>query len=94
MSKTTDGGFLLSPACDLINTRLHVNDLVMALSDELFADAFETKSFEGCKDLHRSAPDSHELTHTIAHNQVYAHRSGTSRPCNRGSFGSGRITYV
>lgn len=40
-----NGDYLLSPAYDLINTRLHVDDSAMALQDGLFADDYETDSF-------------------------------------------------
>lgn len=44
--ETTDGDFLLSPAYDLINTSLHVNDHDMALKDGLFADDYARRGSE------------------------------------------------
>jgi serine/threonine-protein kinase HipA len=42
----TDGGdYILSPAYDLMNTRIHVNDQDIALKNGLFTD-FETQSFK------------------------------------------------
>ena len=43
----SDGGdYVLSPAYDLICSRLHVNDSDIALKDGLFEDDFETESFK------------------------------------------------
>jgi serine/threonine-protein kinase HipA len=36
--ETTDGDFILSPAYDLLNTRIHVSDVDFALKKSLFAD--------------------------------------------------------
>jgi len=44
--ETKQGDYILSPAYDLINTALHVDDTAMALSDGLFKDDYNTKSFE------------------------------------------------
>ena len=43
--ESVNGDYLLSPAYDLINTRLHVDDSAMALQDGLFSDDYETESF-------------------------------------------------
>lgn len=43
--ETPDGDFVLSPAYDLICTRLHVEDADLALNDGLFNPDFETASF-------------------------------------------------
>lgn len=43
--ETPDGDFVLSPAYDLVCTRLHVTDSDMALRNGLFADEFETDSY-------------------------------------------------
>ena len=43
--ESPNGDYLLSPAYDLINTRLHVNDSDTALRDGLFSDDYETESF-------------------------------------------------
>lgn len=40
--ETANGDYILSPAYDLINTRLHVNDDDFALSRGLFADDFKS----------------------------------------------------
>lgn len=44
--ETKQGDYILSPAYDLINTGLHVDDTAMALSDGLFKDDYTTESFE------------------------------------------------
>lgn len=41
--ETPDGDYTLSPAYDLVNTRIHVNDTDFALSDGLFKDGFESE---------------------------------------------------
>ena len=43
--ETLDGDFALSPAYDLICTRLHITDSDMALKDGLFTDDYETDSY-------------------------------------------------
>ncbi len=44
--ETDQGDYKLSPAYDLINTKLHVDDTDMALKDGLFIDFDGTESFE------------------------------------------------
>ena len=44
--ETPQGDYTLSPAYDLINTRLHVKDPELALKDGLFKNDFMTPSFE------------------------------------------------
>jgi serine/threonine-protein kinase HipA len=44
--ETAQGDYVLSPAYDLINTRLHVKDPELALKDGLFKDDYYTPSFE------------------------------------------------
>lgn len=44
--ETPQGDYILSPAYDLINTRLHVDDSALALNDGLFKDFETTESFE------------------------------------------------
>lgn len=44
--ETPNGDYTLSPAYDLINTRLHVNDTDFALQDGLFKDGFESKEMK------------------------------------------------
>jgi serine/threonine-protein kinase HipA len=43
---TQDGDYILSPAYDLICTRLHVDDSYFALKDGMFSDDYETASFQ------------------------------------------------
>ena len=43
--ETINGDYLLSPAYDLICSRIHVNDPDLALTQGLFADDFTTESF-------------------------------------------------
>ncbi|MCA0234122.1 MAG: HipA domain-containing protein [Bacteroidetes bacterium] len=43
--ETIDRDFILSPAYDLICTRLHLSDSDMALNEGLFSDDYETDSF-------------------------------------------------
>lgn len=40
--ETANGDYTLSPAYDLINTRIHVNDTDFALNEGLFKDGFES----------------------------------------------------
>jgi serine/threonine-protein kinase HipA len=44
--ETENGDFMLSPAYDLINSRIHVNDTEIAFRDGLFADGYNTESFK------------------------------------------------
>jgi serine/threonine-protein kinase HipA len=44
--ETSYGDYILSPAYDLICTRLHVDDSYFALKDGLFSGVFETESFQ------------------------------------------------
>jgi serine/threonine-protein kinase HipA len=46
LMETASGDFLLSPAYDLINTRIHVDDSVFALSDGLFKDDFKSDYYK------------------------------------------------
>ncbi|QCR22522.1 type II toxin-antitoxin system HipA family toxin [Pontibacter sp. SGAir0037] len=43
--ETPNGDYVLSPAYDLINTRIHVDDSYLALKGGLFEDDYETESF-------------------------------------------------
>ncbi len=46
VQKTVSGDYILSPAYDLINTRIHIpEDTAMALTDGLFDDDFYTESY-------------------------------------------------
>ncbi len=49
------GDYLMSPAYDLINTRIHVDDTDFALSKKLFADNFQSAAWK--KSGHASAAD-------------------------------------
>lgn len=49
------GDYLMSPAYDLVNTRLHVDDRDFALSKKLFADEFQSPAWK--KNGHASAAD-------------------------------------
>ncbi|MDI1324880.1 MAG: HipA domain-containing protein [Algoriphagus sp.] len=44
--ETASGDYQLSPAYDLMNTRIHVKDPELALKDGLFKNEYSTKSFE------------------------------------------------
>ena len=44
--ETLNGDYILSPAYDLINTRIHVDDTDFALDDGLFEDSFESKEMK------------------------------------------------
>ncbi|MFU8859126.1 MAG: type II toxin-antitoxin system HipA family toxin [Cyclonatronaceae bacterium] len=44
--ETEQGDYILSPAYDLINTSLHVDDTALAMKDGLFKDDYSTESFE------------------------------------------------
>lgn len=44
--ETAQGDYVLSPAYDLINTRLHVKDPELALKDGMFKDDYYTPSYE------------------------------------------------
>ena len=57
------GDYLLSPAYDLVNTRVHVEDTDFALSKRLFADAFQSPAWK--KNGHAAAEDFLELARRI-----------------------------
>jgi len=44
--EAANGDYLLAPAYDLLNTRLHVNDTDFALDKGLFIDNFKSKSYK------------------------------------------------
>lgn len=44
--ESSKGDYLLSPAYDLINTRLHVDDSDFALDQGLFADSWQSETFK------------------------------------------------
>jgi serine/threonine-protein kinase HipA len=61
--ESPSGDYLLSPAYDLMNTRLHVEDADFALSRGLFADEFKSKA---CKKTgHAAKTDFMELAQRI-----------------------------
>jgi serine/threonine-protein kinase HipA len=53
--ETAGGDYFLSPAYDLINTRLHVDDTDFALDRGLFVDDFASETFK--KTFHRGKQD-------------------------------------
>jgi len=57
--ETSRGDYLLSPAYDLINTRMHVADTDFALTKGLFADDFRSRDFQ--RTNHPSHLDFHEF---------------------------------
>jgi len=61
--ESTRGDYLLSPAYDLVNTRLHVDDTDFALNKGLFADGYKSPQFK--KKGHPSAADFTEFARRI-----------------------------
>ena len=61
--ESTKGDYLLSPAYDLVNTKLHVDDSDFALDKGLFADDFKSEQFK--KSGHLSKTDFTEFAHRI-----------------------------
>ncbi|MBL8208148.1 MAG: HipA domain-containing protein [Blastocatellia bacterium] len=61
--ETTSGDYILAPAYDLINTRLHVADSDFALAKGLFADDFKSAKYRSS--LHPSQEDFVELAKRI-----------------------------
>ncbi|MET3128204.1 serine/threonine-protein kinase HipA [Arcicella rosea] len=51
--ETPKGDYVLSPAYDLINTRLHVADTDFALDKGLFKDGFESEHFKNSGHVHQ-----------------------------------------
>jgi len=62
------GDYLLSPAYDLINTRIHMDDTDFALSKGLFADDFKSAQYK--KSGHPSKADFVELASRIGLNKI------------------------
>ncbi len=60
------GDYFLSPAYDLINTRLHVDDTDFALERGLFADSFASETFK--KTFHSGKEDFAEFSKRIGVN--------------------------
>ena len=61
--ESSSGDYLLSPAYDLINTRLHVDDTDFALDKGLFADNYQSKQYK--KSGHPSKIDFIEFANRI-----------------------------
>ena len=61
--ESSEGDYFLSPAYDLINTRLHVDDTDFALSKGLFADDYKSGTYK--KNNHASKTDFMELAKRI-----------------------------
>ncbi len=57
--ETSAGDYLLSPAYDLVNTRLHVDDTDFALDKGLFTDDFKSLAYK--KNAHPSQADFFEF---------------------------------
>lgn len=62
------GDYVLSPAYDLLNTRLHVADSVFALNKGLFTDNFQSPAYR--KNRHPSATDFIEFGQRIGVDKV------------------------
>lgn len=60
------GDYFLSPAYDLVNTRLHVDDSDFALARGLFSDDFASETFK--KTFHRGKEDFEEFAKRIGIN--------------------------
>ena len=63
MLESETGDYFLSPAYDLINTRIHVDDTDFALDKGLFADSFESETCK--KTFHRGKADFIEFAKRI-----------------------------
>lgn len=61
--ESTKGDYLLSPAYDLVNTKLHVDDSDFALDKGLFEDGFKSEQFQ--KSGHPSKSDFIEFAKRI-----------------------------
>jgi serine/threonine-protein kinase HipA len=61
--ESSRGDFLLSPAYDLVNTRLHVSDTDFALEKGLFADSFKSQRYK--KNGHPAKSDFAEFAKRI-----------------------------
>ena len=61
--ESSQGDYVLSPAYDLLNTRLHVNDEDFALAQGLFADGFKSTAYRNR--LHPSHEDFAEFGRRI-----------------------------
>ncbi|GHT73233.1 hypothetical protein FACS189456_3420 [Bacteroidia bacterium] len=63
LMESSSGDYLLSPAYDLVNTRLHVDDTDFALNKGLFADNFRSNFYQ--KENHAGKSDFVELAKRI-----------------------------
>lgn len=63
MLESFQGDYLLSPAYDLLNTKLHVDDSDFALDKGLFADNFKSEQYK--KNLHPNKSDFEEFGRRI-----------------------------
>lgn len=61
--ESTKGDYLLSPAYDLVNTKLHVDDTDFALAKGLFEDGFKSEQYK--KNGHPSKSDFTEFAKRI-----------------------------
>jgi serine/threonine-protein kinase HipA len=61
--ESTSGDYLLSPAYDLINTRLHVDDTDFALDKGLFTDDYKSEAYK--KKGHAGKTDFTELAKRV-----------------------------
>ena len=65
--ESSSGDYLLSPAYDLINTRIHADDADFALSKGLFKDEFRSETYK--KSGHSSLADFEEFGRRIGMNE-------------------------
>lgn len=65
--ESSQGDYLLSPAYDLINTRLHVDDTDFALDKGLFVDDFKSEAYK--KNSHANQADFIEFAKRIGVNE-------------------------
>ena len=61
--ETLNGDYTLSPAYDLINTRIHINDTDFALNRGLFKDNFESEKMK--KNGHAGLEDFHVFANRL-----------------------------
>lgn len=67
LMESSKGDYLLSPAYDLVNTRLHVDDTDFVLNKGLFADNFKSEQYK--KSRHPSKNDFSEFAKRIGVNE-------------------------
>lgn len=65
--ETLNGDYVLSPAYDLLNTRIHVDDSDFALDDGLFSDDFQSN--EKKRSMHVGLEDFQELAKRFGINE-------------------------